>query len=45
MRMADSFRMATLLPAAAIRPIRPAELVREVRMEEKVSDYLLISIC
>lgn len=38
-RMADNLRMATLLPAAAIRPIRPAELVREVRIEEKVSDY------
>lgn len=37
--MADNLSIATLLPAAAIRPIRPAELVNEVRMEEKVSDY------
>lgn len=40
-RMADNLRMATLFPAAAMRPIRPAELVKEVRIEEKVSDYLL----
>lgn len=40
-RMADSLRMATLLPAAAMRPMRPAEPVREVRIEEKVSDYSL----
>lgn len=38
MRIADSFRIATLFPAAAMRPRRPAEPVREVRMEEKVSD-------
>lgn len=39
MRMADSFRMATLLPAAAMRPRRPAEPVSWVRMVEKVSDW------
>lgn len=31
--------MATLLPAAAMRPRRPAEPVSWVRMVEKVSDW------
>lgn len=44
MRMPDSFNMATLLPAAAMRPRRPAEPVREVRMEEKVSDCDIVTL-
>lgn len=38
MRMADSFRTATLFPEAAILPRRVAEPLRVVVMEEKVSD-------
>lgn len=36
--MADSFMMATLFPAAAILPMRPAEPVSWERMVENVSD-------
>lgn len=45
MMMADSFITATLLPAAAMRPRRPAEPVREVRMEENVSDCDGVRLC
>jgi len=37
MMMADSLKMATLLPLAAIRVIRPAEPLSCVDMDEKVS--------
>ncbi len=39
MMIPDSLNMATLFPAAAIRPNRPAEPLRDVLIEEKVSDY------
>jgi hypothetical protein len=38
-----SLSIATLFPAAAIRPNRPAEPLRDVLIEEKVSDYELVS--
>lgn len=34
-----SLKIATLFPAAAIRPNRPAEPFRDVLIDEKVSDY------
>ncbi|KAG7138520.1 hypothetical protein HYQ46_008315 [Verticillium longisporum] len=38
--MPDSFRMATLFPEAAMRPMREADPLRDVDMEENVSDYV-----
>lgn len=44
MTIPDSFRIATLLPDAAIRVNRPAEPFICVVMEENVSDYHLVLI-
>lgn len=35
--------MATLFPEAAIRPSLPAEPLRDVDMEENVSDYVSVT--
>ena len=43
MMIPDSLNIATLFPAAAIRPNRPAEPLRVVLIEEKVSDYNPVS--
>jgi hypothetical protein len=40
MIMPDNLKIATLFPLAAMRPSRPAEPLRLVLMEEKVSDYI-----
>lgn len=40
MMIPDNFRMATLLPAAAILPSLPAEPVSWLRMVENVSDCM-----
>lgn len=42
MMMPESLKMATLLPAAAMRPSRPAEPLSCVDMDEKVSDWVFI---
>lgn len=42
MMMPESFRMATLFPAAAMRPSRPAEPFSCVDMEENVSDCCVL---
>jgi hypothetical protein len=39
----DSLNIATLFPAAAMRPSRPAEPLRDVLIDEKVSDYKPVS--
>jgi hypothetical protein len=39
MIMPESLRIATLFPAAAIRPSRPADPFKVTLIEEKVSDY------
>jgi hypothetical protein len=41
--MPANLNIATLFPAAAIRPNRPADPLRDVPIEEKVSDYKSIS--